>query len=155
MSIGDLFNNANIQPKMWVEKVCLFETVDLPPFREITLEPGINIIWAEEAKGTKEQGGYKLGHGVGKTSLCRLLRYCLGEKYFAPRHLREQISSTYPNGYVAAKVWIVGEMWVVAKPLGSKTKTYFLKGGDISSLFTSEQDHRKRSEEHSRHQSPR
>ncbi|MEW7994863.1 MAG: hypothetical protein AB2825_10390 [Candidatus Thiodiazotropha endolucinida] len=139
MSIDGLINNAITQPKVWVEKVCLFEAVDLPPFREVTLKPGLNIIWAEEAEGVNKQGGYKLGHGVGKTSLCRLLRYCLGEKYFAPRHLREQISAAYPNGYVAAKVWIVGEVWVVAKPLGSRNKSYYVKGGDISSLFTTEQ----------------
>ena len=139
MAIDDLFNNTITQPKVWVERLSLFEAIDLSPFREVFLEPGLNIIWAEEADDVGETGTYQFGHGVGKTSLCRLIRYCLGEKLYAPRHLRNQIIAAYPKGYVAAKVWVNGEAWAVAKPLGRHKKSYFAKGGDISTLFTSEQ----------------
>jgi len=124
VSIDDLFNNRITQPKVWVERLYLFESIDLAPFREIPFKPGLNIIWAEETDDVDKMGKYQFGHGVGKTSLCRLMRYCLGEKFYAPRRLRDQIIAVYPKGYVAAKVWINGEAWAVAKPLGTRKKSY-------------------------------
>jgi len=125
MAIDDLFNSVPTQPKVWVEELALFESIDVRPFREVFLKPGLNIIWAKEGGSANKKGEYQLGHGVGKTSLCRLLRYCLGEKHYAPCRLREQVIETYPRGYVAVKVWIDGEMWVVAKPLGLQKKVLF------------------------------
>ncbi|VAW87756.1 hypothetical protein MNBD_GAMMA18-405 [hydrothermal vent metagenome] len=143
MAIDDLFNNTVTQPKVWIERISLFESINLPPFREIFFKPGLNIIWAEETDDAGKNGTYQFGHGVGKTSLCRLMRYCLGEKFYAPRRLKDQVVAAYPKGYVAAKVWINGETWAVAKPLGTHKKSYFAKGGDISTLFAIEQKHSK------------
>ncbi|HEB63902.1 MAG TPA: hypothetical protein ENJ07_05435 [Gammaproteobacteria bacterium] len=140
MSIDDLFNDTPSTPKVWVERVALHESIELAVFQEIPLTPGLNIIWAEEGKQDKRKGELGLlGHGVGKTSFCRLLRYCLGEKHYAPKRFRERIVEAYPDGYVAASVWIDDNKWEVARPFDARKKSYFAKGCDFSNLFVSEQ----------------
>ena len=66
---------ANKEPKVWVERIAVFESKEHgTPIREVELAKGVNLVWARENAGDE----LSLGHGVGKTSFCRLMRYCLG-----------------------------------------------------------------------------
>lgn len=104
------------EPRVWVSKLALFESLDpLTPIREpITFTTGLNIVWGVENEANDEQ--FEPGHGVGKTTLCRLIRYCLGEPGFGQAHAVTEIQFTFPDGCVAAEVQIDGRRWAVLRP---------------------------------------
>ena len=101
------------EPRVWISKLALFESLDpLTPIREpITFSTGLNIVWGVENEANDEQ--FEPGHGVGKTTLCRLIRYCLGEPGFGQAHAVKEIQFTFPDGCVAAEVQIDGRRWAV------------------------------------------
>ena len=87
--------------------------------RTIPLRQGLNIVWAKESGIAASSGLRSAGHGVGKTSLCLLLRYVLGDDAPAVAVLREKAVSGFPKGGVAAKVHVDGETWLVFRPYGA------------------------------------
>jgi len=104
------------QPLVWVSRICLFESLDpLTPIRDpIEFTTGINIVWGIEDESNDEH--FEPGHGVGKTTLCRLIRYCLGESSYGQDHAEKEIRHTFPDGYVAAEVHVGNATWAVLRP---------------------------------------
>src|ERR1017187_8888538 len=72
------------EPRLWIERFCLWTDQDQPT-RQITFKAGLNIIWSPDSS----EGDKAIGHGAGKTTLCRLLRFCLGENTFAPKEQQD------------------------------------------------------------------
>ena len=68
------------EPRLWVRRLVIWSEPGIV-VREITLRPGLNIIWAPDPADLPgvSDGQTAPGHGSGKTLFCRLLRYCLGE----------------------------------------------------------------------------
>jgi len=85
------------------------------PVRDITLRPGLNVVWSPDAA----TDGTSIGHGGGKTTFCRLLRYCLGEGSFAPTAQRRATFDKMPNGRVGAEIRLAGQDWAVIRPFSS------------------------------------
>lgn len=107
------------QPRLWVETLCLVESRDpLAVTRTIDLHAGLNIVWAKESTSNDASGLVSAGHGVGKTSLCLLLRYVLGDDAPAIATLRSKAAGSFPKGGVAAKVHVDGAAWLVYRPYG-------------------------------------
>lgn len=104
------------KPPVWIRELALFESLDpLTPIREpIRFHTGLNIIWGVENEANDEQ--FEPGHGVGKTTLCRMIRYCLGEPTYGQSRAAKEILNTFPNGYVGAEVYIQGHRWAVLRP---------------------------------------
>lgn len=104
------------EPPVWISKLALFESLDpLTPIREpIKFHTGLNIVWGVENEANDEK--FEPGHGVGKTTLCRLVRYCLGEPTYGQSHAAKEILNTFPDGHVAAEVYIQGQRWAVLRP---------------------------------------
>ncbi|MDO9530031.1 MAG: hypothetical protein Q7J27_12865 [Syntrophales bacterium] len=123
-------------PGLWVSRVVLFASINpLQTIREISLHRGLNIIWGvDEEKGDQDLT-VVAGHGVGKTSFCRLLRYCLGEPTFGTKSSRERIRSEFAQGYVAAEVHVQGEQWAVARPIGNAKFSYAAQNMAIEKLI--------------------
>lgn len=109
------------EPPVWISKLALFESLDpLTPIREpIKFHTGLNIVWGVENEANDEK--FEPGHGVGKTTLCRLVRYCLGEPTYGQAHAAKEIQNTFPDGHVAAEVYIQGQRWAVLRPF-NKTR---------------------------------
>jgi hypothetical protein len=109
------------EPPVWISTLALFESLDpLTPVREpIKFHTGLNIVWGVENEANDEK--FEPGHGVGKTTLCRLVRYCLGEPTFGQSHAAKEILNTFPDGHVAAEVYIQGQRWAVLRPF-NKTR---------------------------------
>jgi hypothetical protein len=108
------------RPRLWVEAVWLVESREPLVFtRAIDLHPGLNIVWAKESASNEAPGLSSAGHGVGKTSLCLLLRYALGDDAPAIATLREKAAGSFPKGGVAAKVHVDGAVWFVFRPYGA------------------------------------
>jgi hypothetical protein len=126
--------NATIQlqprqhdPAVWIERLLIFDTVEpLNSIREITFRRGVNVIWATE----REEAGDTIGptdvagHSAGKTTLCRMLRYCLGEERFGTEESQRLIRLNIPGGYVGAHIWVEGTRWAVARPIGASNRHY-------------------------------
>lgn len=107
------------QPRLWVEKLWLVESREpLVVTRNITLHTGLNIVWAKESASNDASGLASAGHGVGKTSLCLLLRYVLGDDAPTIATLRSKAAGSFPKGGVAARVHVDGATWLVFRPYG-------------------------------------
>lgn len=86
--------------------------------RTVDLHTGLNIVWAKESASNDAPGLASAGHGVGKTSLCLMLRYILGDDAPAIATLRSKAAGSIPKGGVAAKVHVDDAVWLVFRPYG-------------------------------------
>lgn len=112
------------EPRLWVRRLVIWRDVRAEPIRDISLRPGLNIVWSPD--GTElAAGGAALdgiGHGSGKTLFCRLLRYCLGESRFASEEQRHRIAEEFPEGAVGAEVVLNGTAWAVIRPFAPRRR---------------------------------
>ncbi|MBF0462596.1 MAG: hypothetical protein HQL87_14530, partial [Magnetococcales bacterium] len=122
-------------PTLWVRRVVLFTS--LKPtviIRDIPLRQGLNIIWASERASDSAYGG----HDAGKTTLCRLIRYCLGEPTFSTKVNQEAIRARFPHGHVAAEIQLEDRSWSVLRPFRSGGKSLAGPDTTIESLLSDE-----------------
>jgi hypothetical protein len=124
------------RPLVWVKQIVLFETIEpLVEIRKIPFTMGMNIVQGESSESDDT---FESGHGVGKTTVCRLIRYCLGEKSFGQKHLVEEVKHCIPKAHVGAVVEVAGADWAVLRPLGHRGREWALKGVDLNGLIGSE-----------------
>ncbi len=114
------FEQVRQLPRLWVETLWLVESREPVLFtRTIALHPGLNIVWAKESASHEAPSLTSAGHGVGKTSLCLLLRYVLGDEAPSITTLRDKAVGNFPQGGVVAKVHIEDDTWLVFRPYGA------------------------------------
>jgi hypothetical protein len=124
-------------PRLWVERLAIFgEAAPEHCLRSITFRRGINLVWAREPDETSRYAGiHAAGHGVGKTSLCLLLRYCLGDSSKSIDELRDEVLAEFPQGGVGAVVHAGGETYSVFRYFNAHRDGLAAQGGDIENLF--------------------
>jgi len=120
-------------PKLWVRRIVIWREPKVV-LRDIRLRPGFNIIWSPDSQGPDSP----IGHGGGKTTFCRLLRFCLGEDTFAPDGLRQRISELFPKGWVGTEVALDGKVWTVLRALGPRRRDIVQEGGSLDDAFAVE-----------------
>lgn len=105
------------EPAVWIRRLMIVESLDpaARTIRDISFRCGLNIVRTTERTPDETR---PVGHSVGKTLLLRLIRYCLGETSFSTRPVRAAIANSLPHAYVFAEVWVGGEWWAVARPIG-------------------------------------
>lgn len=119
-------------PLIWVKQVVLYRSISpVEAIRTVNLAPGLNVI---QGKSDDSAQDFESGHGNGKTTLCRLIRYCLGEKTFGQQHVVAEVKHCFPNGYVGAVVVVDGEEWAVLRTVGTHRKEYARQGGNLAEL---------------------
>jgi hypothetical protein len=124
------------QPRLWVETLWLVESREPLVFtRRIDLHAGLNIVWAKESASSEATGLASAGHGVGKTSLCLLLRYVLGDEAPAIANLRSKAAGSFPKGGVAARVHVDGAVWLVFRPYGLYSHAMAAQCGGLEQLL--------------------
>lgn len=124
------------QPRLWVETMWLVESREpLVLTRTIELHAGLNIVWAKESASNEASGLASAGHGVGKTSLCLLLRYVLGDDAPAIATLRSKAAGSFPKGGVAAMVHVDGVAWLVFRPYGLYSHSLAAQCEALDQLF--------------------
>lgn len=124
-------------PRLWIRRMVIWNSPDDAPIRDITLRKGLNIVWSPDA----DADGAPMGHGGGKTSFCRLIRYCLGEDSFGTDLQRQRIAAAMPAAYVGAEVMLDGEQWNVIRPIGAGAgggSHCAIRGGTLESLVQGE-----------------
>lgn len=119
------------EPSVWVKRLAVF--ADWPPssetlLRKIELRRGLNILWAKPS-GAKGETSRLGGHGAGKTTFCRLLRYVLDDGNSGTLAFRNAFNDKYQNGWVLAEVFLAGKCWLVGRPLGRHGQSAFAKEG--------------------------
>jgi len=106
------------EPLLWIRRMVIWEDADTV-VRSISLRKGLNVIWSPDASPTDRES---IGHGSGKTTFCRLLRYCLGEDEFAPDGQRQGIWESLPEGSAGAEIVLNGKVWSVVRPLSVRRR---------------------------------
>jgi hypothetical protein len=132
-AIGAAQRTGCTQPRVWVETLWLLESLESEtPLREIPLQLGLNLILSEPMEGS-------LGHGVGKTAFCQLLRFVLEDpQWAAGTPLRDELCNAMSNGAVAARVYIEGEVWTVLKPWQHQKRYRAARGASWQQLANNE-----------------
>lgn len=121
-------------PRLWVRRLVIWNKPG-EVLREVSLRPGLNIIWSPDSGDADSP----MGHGGGKTSLCRLLRYCLGEDSFGSDEQRYLIGDKLPDAHVGAEIMIGGQPWIVVRPIGNARGRHFCQhGGELDTAFHSD-----------------
>lgn len=127
-------------PRLWFRRLVIWPEPGAKPIRDIPFGPGLNIIWSPDPadRGTPDDGKVPSGpgHGAGKTLVCRLLRYCLGEPHFASDVLRSKISSAFKDGRVGAEVLVDGVAWVVVRSIGVFGHDVVLEGETLENAVS-------------------
>jgi len=123
-------------PDVWIKRLVIFSKVTPAAeiVRDIPLSRGLNIVWAEEVDEDDPNAEIG-GHSAGKTTLCRFLRYVLGEKTFGTRNNADLIRRSFPEGYVGAELQIAGQNWAVRRPIGSGRLSYVKQDTTVEELL--------------------
>ncbi len=125
-------------PHLWIERLAIFSKTDADQcIRSVEFRRGLNVIWAHEpAAGSAYTGIHAAGHGVGKTSLCLLMRFCLGDNAKSVNELREEASCEFPHGGVGIVVHLAGQTFAVFRFFNVYKDGFVANGSNIESLFT-------------------
>jgi hypothetical protein len=131
------------EPVLWVRRLRVLR--DLQPGKEhviqdVELRRGLNIIWAPPEAPSSGNALFRsgvAGHTAGKSTLCRFLRYALGESTFASETTRRRIREKLSSGWLLAEVVIEGRLWTVARPFGVGRHSCCIEGGGIDDLVAS------------------
>lgn len=118
-------------PLFWVRRIALWQNTKTP-LRDIPLRPGVNIIWSPDLSAN---GQGATPHGSGKSTLCRLIRYCLGERHYSNESQRILMQQKLPDGFVGAEIIIDGECWVVTRPIGMNLPSRVEQADRIEDTF--------------------
>lgn len=133
--------NHATEPSLWIRRLVLFASPEKKdsPIRNISFHRGLNIIWGVELPddaGINDAHPVTLsGHSVGKTTLCRLIRYCLGESCYGNPAAMSRIKCAFPEGWVGMELSVHGQEWSVLKPIGRTGDSMAMKEIAIETLF--------------------
>jgi hypothetical protein len=122
---------GRIGPKLWVRRVVIWQEPNVV-LRDVPLRPGFNIVWSPDS----QKPDSPIGHGGGKTTFCRLFRFCLGEDTFAPDDLRRRIGEVFPKGWVGAEIVLDGDVWTVLRSLGHRRRDIVQAGGSLDNALS-------------------
>lgn len=124
-------------PRLWFERLALFdEPGDNHVLRTISFQRGLNIVWAKEPTAGRAQGTRAAGHGVGKTSLCLLLRLCMGDASEAVAELRDELVGEFPQGGVIAVVHVDGQPFTLCRYFNAHKEGVACPGTDNTGIWT-------------------
>lgn len=140
-SFKDLkISKERTEPLFWICEIrflAKFSSESVHEIRRIVFRKGLNIIWAEPPKEFHSDDTQRIaGHATGKTTLCRMIRFLLGENHFANGQLRSSISRKFPDGYVAGHIRVNDIDWCIARPFGfGKYNEYAMKTASLDDFL--------------------
>lgn len=136
----NLLESLSIQkssPHLWIERLALFSQADAEHcIRSVAFRRGLNVIWAHEpAAGSAYTGIHAAGHGVGKTSLCLLIRFCLGDNAKSINELREEVISEFPQGGVGLVVHLAQHTFAIFRFFNAYKDGFVINGNNLEAVF--------------------
>jgi hypothetical protein len=128
--------DGRTRPLVWVKKIVLYRSIDpIDEIRQINFTTGLNIIQGES---NQSEEAFQSGHGIGKTTVCRLIRYCLGENSYGQKHVVDEVKHCFPNAYVGAVIELEESEWAVLRPLGNRIREYAQEGVALDGIVQAE-----------------
>lgn len=128
-------------PRLWFERLSIFaEPGASNIFRTISFHRGMNVVWAKEPTAGSAVGVHAAGHGVGKTSLCLLLRFCLGDPSKSVTDLRDELCGEFPKGGVIAVMHVDGRPWTLCRYFNSHKEGFSCEAQDTDDVWALEAD---------------
>lgn len=121
---------GRVAPKLWIRRLAIWQDPNLL-LRDVELRRGLNIIWSPDPSTPQERVDHGIAHGAGKTTLCRMLRYCLGENTYGTVADQRAIQRKLPNGFVGAEVMIDSKPWAVIRPFANDARGLILEGKSL------------------------
>lgn len=106
-------------PGLWVRRLAVWSEPGADPIRNVELKRGLNIIWTPDPIEDAHAQTIGLPQGAGKTTFCRLLRYCLGENSFGTEADERAIRRKFTRGFVGAEIVINSKVWAVIRQFQS------------------------------------
>ena len=110
---------TRLEPLFWIKEIRFLRkfSADInDEIRRIEFKKGLNIVWAEAPSHSSPDDTQRIsGHATGKTTLCRMIRYLLGERHIASKDMVNAIQQQFPEGYVVGQFSVKGELWCVAR----------------------------------------
>ena len=83
------------EPLFWICEIRFLTKWSYEPeyeIRRVRFRKGLNIIWAVPPKEFHPNDEQRIaGHATGKTTLCRMIRYLLGESNFGTEQLSDSM----------------------------------------------------------------
>lgn len=121
------------EPLFWIKEMRVLSKMDASSdslIRIVKFRKGLNVVWSPPTDTEPSADQRLSGHASGKTTLCRMIRYVLGEQKIGTEDFRNSITHKYVDGVVAAEIRLDGETWSVARPFTAWTsaKGYSRKG---------------------------
>ncbi|EMI54986.1 coiled-coil domain-containing protein [Rhodopirellula sallentina] len=120
-------------PTVWVRRLVIHDGTGNDPIQNVSLKPGMNIVWGRETKETATNA-FQPGHGLGKTTFCRLIRFCLGEESFGQPRTVAGVQNDFPNGYVDAIVEVGSKTWCVRRHFAGGHSSFARQAKSLSSF---------------------
>lgn len=114
------------EPLFWIKEMRVLSKMDAFAdnlIRTVKFRTGLNVVWSPPTDNEPTADQRLSGHASGKTTLCRMIRYVLGEQKIGTENFRSAITHKYPEGVVAAEVRLDGETWSVARPFTAWTSS--------------------------------
>lgn len=113
-------------PVVWVQRLAIYSA--WPPseetrLRQIELRRGLNVVWANPS-GKNPDAPRLAGHGAGKSTFCRLLRYVLDDREPGTEQFRKGFQGTIGIGWALAEVHVSGQVWLVGRPIADNASGY-------------------------------
>lgn len=127
-------------PVVWVERLAVYSAwppSDPTRMREIQLRRGLNIVWANP-EGKNPEATRLAGHGAGKSTFCRLLRYVLNDREPGTEQFRKNFQGTLGIGWVLAEVHVANQVWLVGRPIAENAAghhSFAFLGGSLRQEF--------------------
>ena len=130
------------EPLFWIKEIRFLRKFSAninDEIRRIKFKRGLNIIWAEAPTQSSPDDTQRIsGHATGKTTLCRMIRYLLGEKHIASKNVANAIQQQFPEGYVVGKFSIQGEQWCVARSFMKLHNDFALKIDSLDEFLSND-----------------
>ena len=114
-------HDAGREPRLWVHRLRLLERPGGPALRTLTLRRGMNVFWSPG------------GHGTGKSLLCGMIRYVLGDSSYADQETRGRLLAALPEAVVQAEILSAGERWAIQRALHGR-RDAAVAGADLAAL---------------------
>ena len=126
-------------PRLWFKQLSIFSEPDTAhTVREVSFRRGLNVVWAKEPAAGSAVGLHAAGHGVGKTSLCLVLRYCLGDPSKAVTELRDELYSEFPKGGVIAVLNVEGRPFTLCRYFNPHKDGFAIDGEGAADVWGQE-----------------
>lgn len=112
-----------VHPLIELDELVLVGTFSPPTsieIRRIRFKRGLNIVWADPHTADPGRRDRTSGHSAGKSTLCRILRWLLGESHFGTEDLEGRVASQFENGCAILSLKLDGRPWVVGRGFFSK-----------------------------------